>query len=283
LGSLLLTPVILSAAGEDTTENHPPATAPKEALVTINGRAVSRDIFSAYYQIKRQSQPVDLSGTTQQLALLNELINYMLLEQDAVSKRLDQQPEVAAQLEVTRSRLLASAAINEYLNTHKPSEENLKRAYEQQFKGKPLPEYKVSHILLKSKAEAGEVIEALKGGEAFTALAKERSQDTSAESGGELGWLSTGQMDPALQAALEKMAEGTFSPKPVKSEFGWHVLLLEQIRNIPQPSYAEMRDTLLQEKQKQQLATYIRALREKAKLDVNVLRKAGSAPSPKSK
>ncbi len=283
LGGLLLVTPIPSAVGEDEVESHPAQASPPEALVTIDGRVVTRDMFSAYYQLKRQNQPVDMSGPTQQLALLNELINYLLLEQDAVARKLDRQPGMAAQLEVARSRLLASAAIDEYLSTHKPTETELKSAYEQQFKGKPLAEYQVSHILLKSKTEAEEVIEALETGEAFAELAKKRSQDASGESGGKLGWLSAGQMEPAFQAVLEKMSEGTFLREPVKTGFGWHVLLLEQVRKIPQPSFAEMRDTLRQEKQKQRLATYIRQLREKAKLDVNVLKKSEPAPSPKSK
>ncbi|HHH39434.1 MAG TPA: hypothetical protein ENK50_07660 [Sedimenticola sp.] len=279
--SLLLAPLLLLAApvaiaGETSSQSPPPETPAqaKAALITVNGRVVSRELFSAYYQLKRRTGPVDISQPAQQLALLNELVNYLLLEQDALERGLDRRPAVAAQLEVARSELLAGAAISDFLERNKPTEQALKAAYAERFKGKPLSEYRVRHILLDSREAAEKAIDRLESGESFSGLARQLSQDTSAANGGELGWLSSGQMDPAIQSALPKMKTGTFTREPVKSGFGWHVLLLEEKRDIPQPSYAEMRETLRQEWQKKQLTVYIRKLREKAKLNIETRDKA---------
>ena len=96
-----------------------------------------------------------------------------------------------------------------------------------------------------------------------------RISDASASSDGDLGWLSSGQMEPAVQQAVEQMEEGSHSNTPVKSDFGWHVLLLEQRRQVPQPSFEEVKADLLQKKQQALLAGYIQELRSKANLVVD--------------
>ena len=261
---------LIAAPGETSAK-----TSTANALVTVNGETVSKELYAAYYKNRHQEQPAAIQDSEQQLAILNELVNFVLLAQDAVAQGLDQRPQVAAELELARSRLLANAAIGERLSSQPISEAALRQAYDEKITGQTLNEYKVSHILLESEQAAGAIIAALDSGETFASQARQHSRDTSAETGGQLGWLSPGQTDPGLNAALKNMAVGEYSKRPVKSEFGWHLLLLEQIRPIVQPGYGEMRASLLQWKQKQLLTTYIKELRTKAQLELNAV--AGNA------
>lgn len=257
----------------------PAEVAPKaaaEGLVTVNGETVSTELYTAYLKNRRQNQPAVAQDRAQQLALLNELVNFLLLEQDAVAKALDQRSQVAAELKLARSQLLANAAIRERLASQPIAESALRQAYDEKFKGKALDEYKVSHILLDSEQAAEAIVPALAGGRSFADLARQHSLDSSAQSGGELGWVSPGQLDPALSAALTEMRPGEYSKRPVKSEFGWHLLLLEQVRGTAQPSYGEMRASLLQAKQKELLTAYIKELRDKAQLELKALAPAAS-------
>lgn len=268
-GCLLAVSVNTLTAASEGEPQAPASTAPPGALVTVNGRTITQILYSAYHRSRQQGQPTAAENQQQQLAILNELVNFVLLEQDAVAKKLDENPSVAAQLELGRSRLLASAAIAEYLRSQNISDSELQQTYEQELKENPLMEYKLRHILLDSQQEAEAVIESLNKGEDFSSLAQSKSNDASAKTEGDLGWLSAGQMDPAVQQAVEQMDDGSYSETPVKSDFGWHILLLEKSRQIPQPSFAEVRASLLQKKQQALLAGYIQELRSNANLVVD--------------
>jgi len=235
-------------------------------LVTVNGREITQDLYAVYNRSKRQGNPAGKISPEQQMAALSELINFSLLEQDAVDNKLERLPGVAAQLELARMRVLANAALGNHLIEHQITDEALKAAYEANTQTGTLMEFKVRHILLNSRSDADNVIERLKKGEDFATVARESSTDTSSKQGGDLGWLSQGQMDPAIEKALKGMEEHSFSTTPVQSTFGWHVLLLEESRPVPQPSFAEMRATLISEGQKAQLAQYISELRSRAEV-----------------
>ncbi|MCP3869954.1 MAG: hypothetical protein GY703_18045 [Gammaproteobacteria bacterium] len=245
----------------------PPGIKPANDLVTVNGKPITQGMFSVYVRSKQKGKPNEKPDPGQPLALLTELVNFTLLEQDALADKLDQFPVVTAQLELTRMQLLARAAIANHLQNNKITEVQLKADYLQQLSEMNLNEYKVSHILLDSREKADGVIRKLQDGEDFTVVAKSNSKDPSANQGGDLGWLSHGQMDPAIQLAIEKMKPEQFSEEPVKTEFGWHILLLQEIRAVPKPSYAEMRNGLRSERQKALLSEYIVDLRSKAKIE----------------
>lgn len=247
-------------------------------LVTVNGEVVSNRLFAVYRQNRQPGQVKATDDAARQLAVLNELVNFVLLAQDALAKELEQQPQLAAELHLARTRLLANAAIARHLAGQQISEQTLRSAYEAHLKGRALDEFKVSHILLESAEATQPVIEALQNGQPFGELAKQYSVDASAADGGQLGWLSPGQMDPAIESALQQMTAGKYSIQPVKSEYGWHLLLLEQKRRIPQPSYGEMRAGLLQAKQKEILTGYIKGLRSAAHLELHTPA-AGNAPA----
>ena len=258
---MLLTLTTASPAAE----NPAPSPKPGATLVTVNGKVITPELYAAFRRAAQASRPAGESPAESQLAILNQLVNFILLSQDAEKRALDRKPLVAAQVEVARTRILAGAAIADYLSQVQIPETVLKKAYEERFKGMPLTEYRVRHILLQSRDEAADVIRRLQQGEAFTALMQSHAADGE---GGELGWMSPGQMEPAIEQAVAALQPGEYAAEPVQTDFGWHVVQLEEKRRIPQPSYGEMRASLLQEAQQARLSDYIRTLRSQADLEV---------------
>jgi len=240
-------------------------------VLLVNGKEITPELFSLHRSTKRIPQGDQVDNKKMQSAVLNELVNLIVLSQDAESKGLDKKSLIQAQLDFTRIRLLANQAMADYLKQHEVSEADLRQAFDQRYKGKKSQESRVRHILSATEEEAQSVIAELKAGKDFAELAKTRSSDTSASNGGELGWLSPGQIDSAVDEALKNMKAGEFSEQPVKSKFGWHVLLVEEVRDLPEPTFAEMRDSLKQGLQQQRVSEYIKALREKAQLETKKL------------
>ena len=250
-----------SPAAEKTAS--PPK--PGATLVTVNGKVITPELYAAFRRTAQASRPAGESQAESQLAILNQLVNFILLSQDAERRALDRKPLVAARVDVARARVLASAAIADYLSRVQIPETVLKKAYAERFKGTPLTEYRVRHILRKSRDEAADVIRRLQQGEAFTTLMQNHAADGE---GGELGWMSPGQMEPAIERAVAALQPGEYTAEPVQTDYGWHVVQLEEKRQIPQPSYGEMRASLLQEAQQARLSDYIRTLRSQADLEV---------------
>lgn len=236
------------------------------ALVIVNGKTITPELYSVFRRSRQESQPTGGDAAGSQLAILNELVNFILLSQDAEKRRIDRNPLVAVRLDLTRTRVLANAAIADYLARHTVPEEQLKKAYDERFKGVPLIEYRVRHILRDSEAGAQALLQELQQGSDFETLMKRYEADGNA---GDLGWMSPGQMEPAIQSAVSGLQPGQYAGEPVQTGFGWHVVQLLEKRQIPQPSYGEMRASLLQEQQQAQLTAYIRELRRNAELEVN--------------
>ncbi len=148
------------------------------------------------------------------------------------------------------------------------SEAQAKAAYEQQVaKLQPEPEVRVRHILLKSEDEAKEVIKQLQAGADFTELAKKSSDGPSAQTGGDLGYFSRGQMVKQFEDAAFALNPGQISA-PVKTEFGWHVIKLEDKRNRPVPSFEEVKEQLMASLVQNQLKTIVQGLRATAMVEV---------------
>ncbi|MCG8428999.1 MAG: peptidylprolyl isomerase [Chromatiales bacterium] len=239
---------------------------PEKTLISVNGEAISQALYQGYYS-GRQAEREQPLEEQERIALLNELVNYTLLAQDATVSKLDQQPHVAAKVLLERRKVLASAAIKQYFDNNPITEQTLKARYAEQYEKAVNKEYKTRHILLETKQDAESVLSALKEGGDFSELAKSHSKDTSATSGGDLAWFSTGQLLPEIEAAVAQLQTGSYTPEPVKTDFGWHIVILDETRNVAPPNFSEMRGVLLQEMKRAQLNDYIRSLREKANIE----------------
>lgn len=235
-------------------------------LVQVNGVKVNNLDLAIFSTQATGTQKAD--SPEQQAAMLEELVNIFMLADSTAGKKLSGHREVIAALKVANARLIAETLIRKKMQDIKIGEQAIKTAYQEQYVKAPKIEYKARHILLETEQDAQSVIQELKTGKDFVALAKERSTGPSKTVGGDLGWFNLQQMVKPFGDALAKMNKNTYSQQPVKTQYGWHVLLLEDTRKMPTQKLEQVRDKLIQYLKAQQVGDYIRAIREKSKIKI---------------
>ncbi|MBI2319575.1 MAG: peptidylprolyl isomerase, partial [Betaproteobacteria bacterium] len=203
----------------------------KDAVAaTVNGAPISERVVAMMVK-----QRVDLgrqASAEVRNAFIDRLAMQLILSQEALKKGLDKAPEVSDRIELGRQSILADAFVQDYLKSNPVGEEALKAEYERVKSQTSGSEYKARHILVEKEAEAKDIIARLKKNpKAFESLAREKSRDSGSKiRGGDLGWFDPGRMVPEFGAALAALAKGKFTVDPVKSQFGYHVILLEDSR-----------------------------------------------------
>jgi len=238
-------------------------------LVTVNGQPITKLMYGIYFQERMRTTPNAQNTPEMQMNVLNELTNVMLVAQDAEKKQLDKREDVTAALELLKAKLLTQTAIQDYANNHPPSEEEIQQYYDSEYADKSTTEYKARHILVKDEAEAKDLIEQLDKGADFAKLATEHSTGPTGKNGGELGWFDGSQMVKPFSDAVKALEKGKYTEEPVKTQFGWHVILLEDTRESPPPSLETVKPTITSHLQQQALAKYMQELRAESKLQFN--------------
>lgn len=238
-----------------------------QALVKIDGFTIS----SLHFALFANQTGRDPQEPEAQLRLLNELVNNFMVANSPQGQALAAEPEVAAALEVARARLIAQTFIRSELDKAPVDEAQIQALYDAEYGSQPRTEYKARHILLSTEAEAQEVIGALDGGADFAELAAQRSIGPSKTVGGDLGWFEADQMVEEFSAATAQLADGSYSKQPVKTQFGWHVILREGSRDTPPPSLESVKADLERQLQQQQVAKIVAEIRANAKIEVESL------------
>jgi peptidyl-prolyl cis-trans isomerase C len=211
------------------------------AAATVNGTAIpQRTVDNIAKQAASSGRP-DTPETRK--AIVDQLALQMVVADEAVKKGLDKNPEVAEQIDAMKQSVLANAYVRDYIKNNPVTDEMLKAEYDrikaQIGRGN---QYKARHILVDKEAEAKDIIARLKKDPAaFDKLAKERSKDTgSKQQGGDLGWFDPSQMVPEFGDAVSKLAKGKLTDVPVKTQFGYHVILLEDVKPVEPPSLEDV-------------------------------------------
>lgn len=246
-------------------------------VAMVNGKPVSREVFDLYLTRRSGNGSVELTPM-QRRELLNQVINVNLLAEDALSAALHQRPESRAQLEIQRAQLLANMAIEHYLETHPVTEDALRAEYQRRIEGLDGKEYKARHILLESREEAEAVIAQLEQGADFAELASRSIEPGAAERGGDLGWFQAQEMVEPFARAVKAMEPDQYSREPVQTRFGWHVISLEETREVPPPAFEDLRPRLESMLQQQAIEDYVQALRGRAEVDIR-LQDESAAPA----
>jgi peptidyl-prolyl cis-trans isomerase C len=264
-GALILSAIsMLALNGCDVAKSNAPAKSGIAA--TVNGTAISDSrVDLMVKQSAAQGQP---DSPELRAKIIEHLAMQLIVAKEATKKGLEKTPEVAEQLELTRQSILASAFVQDYLKKNPVSDQMLAAEYDK-IKGMvSASEFKARHILVKDEAEAKDIIARLnKNPKAFEALAKEKSIDPGSKvNGGDLGWFDPQAMVPEFGAALAALEKGKFSQEPVKSSFGYHVILLEDSRPKQFPSLEEVKPMLEQQVQQQNLKTLLDDMKSKAKI-----------------
>lgn len=240
-----------------------------DVLVTINGEPITKKMYALYFQDRSKTMPGDKQSPEMQMNVLNELANVILIKQDAEAKKLPEREEIASALFLSRSTLLTQAAVQDHIQNNQPTDAELQALYQERFASKLEKEYKARHILLENEEGAKAVITRLNQGEDFAKLAEEHSTGPSAASGGDLGWFDATTMVKPFSDAVAGLEKGKYSAQPVQTQYGWHVILLEDVRDAEPPTLNQVREPLTTELQQQVMTKYIKNLRDKAVIVFN--------------
>lgn len=237
-----------------------------KALVAVNGQPVTDADVLAFNALQGNKTP--LNTEQGQIQVMNQLINTVLVAQAGTASNLQDNPQVAAAIQMATMQVLAEVQINNYLASQPVTDEELKAAYDEKFGPDKLTEFKARHILVKDEQEAKDLIKALDEGKDFAELAKEKSLDPSKSNGGDLGWIGRGQVVESFGDAMSTQEKGKHSTTPVQTQFGWHIILVEESRPQVPPKMEDVKQQFLTMIQQQRLSAYIEGLRKTAKIEV---------------
>ncbi len=233
--------------------------------VTVNGQTIPQSVFDAFAaEQKAQGAP---DSPELKAAVKEELVRREILAQEARKKGIDKRPEVTGQIELARQAVLIRAFIADYIKTHPVSEDKLKKDYETIKGNLGNTEYKARHVLVEKEEDAKAIIARLDKGEKMADLAKQSKDPGSKDNGGELNWSSPSSYVKPFGEALTKLKKGEYTKAPVKTDFGYHVIQLDDSRPLNPPPYEQVKPQLTQRANAQLVEELIKDLRAKAKVN----------------
>ncbi len=241
------------------------AMAADKPLVNVNGVAVSQSMADVFVEEQLSKGAPDSAELKN--AVREELIRRELLVQEAKKAGLLKKADIMAQAEAARQAIYIRAFVQNYMKKHPIEDGQLKSDYEKIKSQLGTTEYKVRHILVKDENEGKAIINNLKKGGKFEELAKQSIDPGSKNNGGELGWANPGNFVKPFGDAMIKLSKGKYTEAPVQSQFGYHVIMLDDTRPMNIPSFEELKPRLLQQAQSQQIAKLVEDLRAKAKVE----------------
>jgi len=262
LAAIALLAACTKPAGDAASKADTAAPAEATTVVTVNGKKVSSDVLDVFVEAvtaNSHEPPTD----EQRQQLLDQLINMTLAAQAAEKDGLQKDPKVAARLDLLHTQVLAEAETQKYLAAHPVSESEVKAEYDAQVAAMP-QEYKARHILVETKDEADSIIRELDAGGDFAKIAEKESKDSSGKNGGDLGWFSPQTMVKPFADAVVALEKGQTTQTPVQSEFGWHVIQLEDVRKPEVPEFDQVKSQVEMFAQRKKLQAYLDELRKGA-------------------
>jgi peptidyl-prolyl cis-trans isomerase C len=273
---------LLSLSACNVDEHSKTAITPTAGNVaaTVNGTPIGKD--SVDHLVGQRIAMGQADSPETRKAIINQLAMQMLVSQEAIKKSLDKTPEVIDQIKLTQQSILANAFVQDYIKNNPVSDDILKAEYDKIKAQMSGTEYKARHILVDKEAEAKHIIAKLKNNaKQFDSLAKEYSKDPgSKDKGGDLGWFDPRGMVPEFGAAVAKLQKGKFTLEPVKTQFGYHVILLEDSRTKQAPTFEQVKPQLAKNVQEQNLKKLIDDMMAKAKIEITA--SPAVAPAKKS-
>lgn len=259
------TPAVLAAAPAKPAASTKPDAQAATPYVTVNGKAVPKHRADFMLAIRKSQGRPESQELLQEVR--EEVIRREILAQEASKKGVDKRPEVIGQINLAAQSVLINSYVNDYLRANPISDEAVTREYNALTAQLGNTEYRVRHILVDSEDQAKEIITKLNQGEKFETLAQQSKDPGSKEKGGELGWAIPSNFVQPFADAIQKLQVGKMTDTPVKSDFGWHVIKLEETRALKLPSVEESKPQILQRLQQQAVERHIGELRAKAKID----------------
>jgi peptidyl-prolyl cis-trans isomerase C len=275
LGGLLVLPALAFAQTPPATPGAPstpttpstsstPSTASTK-VATVNGVVIPKSRVDVI--VKAQTS----RGTPDSDQLRNEIRDQLIVRevvtQEATRKGLGKGTDVQAQLDLARQNVLWNAYIADFIKTHPVSDDQIKAEYERLKSSRGDKEYKARHILVEKEDDAKNIIADLKKGKKFEDLAKQSKDPGSKDRGGDLDWNSPSGYVKPFADALVKLDKGKYTDTPVQTQYGWHVILLEDVRPAKFPTMDEIKPQITERLQEQAFKKNVDELRAKAKVE----------------
>ncbi len=260
----------LAAVAQDEPKKAPKKAASASAAATgrvvVNGVSIpAARIDAMNKELTAQGQP-DTPERAQ--AVKEELINREILAQAAAKRGIDKNPDVAAQMDMARQAVLVRALFESEVKANPISDAQLQQQYEAFKSTMGSSEYKVRHILVDKEDDAKAIIADLQKGGDFAKIAKEKSKDPgSKENGGDLDWGPSARYVKPFADAVTTLQKGQTTAAPVKTDFGYHVIRLDDVRPMKVPEFTEIKEQFKQRAQQAQIQRFVMDLRQKAKVE----------------
>ena len=235
-------------------------------VAIVNGKAVPKArLDSLAQQVAKGGKPVT---PEMQAQLREEVIAREVFMQEAEKEGLATTDDFKAQMELARQTIMIRALFADYQKKNPVTEADMKAEYDKFATANGGKEYKARHILVETEPEAKAIIASLKKGGKFEDIAKKQSKDPgSGSKGGDLDWANPSSYVPEFSEALLKLNKGQLAETPVKSQFGYHVIRVDDIRTAQLPDFEQLKPQIAQQMEQQKLTAFQQNLREKAKIE----------------
>ena len=256
-------PLLIAACGKGQQPAAPapsakPATPP---VAIVDGTPISRDAYDVYLKGLLRGKPAADVTAEEKNQVLDQMINMQLIATQAEKDGLDKDPDVATRIALLRTQIMADAAAQKYVKSNEPSDQDLHAAYDA---ATDKTEYHASHILVPTKEKADHLIKKIKGGAKFEDVAKAESTDNSKANGGDLGWFTLARMVKPFGDAVKGLKKGEVTTEPVQTQYGWHIIRLEDTRDAP---FDQMKPQLSNAVMQKKFQAYIEDLKKNAKIE----------------
>ena len=235
-------------------------------LAIVNGKAVPKTrLDSLAQQVAKSGKPVT---PEMQAQLRDEVIAREVFMQEAEKEGLSTSEDFKAQMELARQTIMIRALFADYQKKNPVTDADMKAEYDKFATANGGKEYKAKHILVEKEVDAKAIIASLKKGAKFEDIAKKQSKDPgSGANGGDLDWSNPSSYVPEFSEALLKLNKGQLAETPVKSQFGYHVIRVEDIRTAQLPDFQQLKPQIAQQMEQQKLVAFQQSLRDKAKIE----------------
>ncbi|MCX7081805.1 MAG: peptidylprolyl isomerase [Methylococcales bacterium] len=239
-----------------------------DAIAVVNGHYIAKATLE---KLEKEIAERSHGQVFPKEKLIEELIQRELLVQDAEQKHLENSAEILAQLDSAKKTLLTQADVQDFIKSNPVTDAEIKAEYDSKVAGENGTEYKARHILVKTEDEAKKIIAELDKGGDFAKLANKNSLDgKEAQNGGDLGWFAPSQMVAPFSEAVVKLEKGQYTKAPVKTQFGWHIILREDSKAQTPPPLEAVKEQLLPFLQRKKVQTMVENLRKQAKVEILV-------------
>ncbi|MFU8788741.1 MAG: peptidylprolyl isomerase [Methylobacter sp.] len=258
--------------GSSPATSAAPAISKADAVAVVNGQYIGKSTLET---LEKEIAERSHGQTFPKEKLIEELVQRELLVQDALQKQLDKSPDFIAQLESAKTALLTQATLQNFVKANPVTDEEIKAEYDSKVAAEKGIEFKARHILVKTEEEAKKIIAELdksKNKSAdFAKLANKHSLDAKeSQNGGDLGWFSGAQMVAPFSEAVAALEKDKYSKEPVKTQFGFHVILKEDSRALTPPPLEAVKEQLMPFLQRKKVQNMIETLRNQAKVEILV-------------